>query len=598
MCLSPIRILNKSKYVDIKNGSSMYYTVPCGHCVECRRDAINGLLARASAEHEYTIKNGGFTYVDCLTYDDIMLPILTRDGMIRNANSKYDFEKCYDKGIPCFCKRDVRLFFVRLREYLHQHGFHVLKHYRDLDQNGNEVIKSKYVIPIKHFCAWEYGGQFHRPHYHILFNILIPNITAEQFEKAVEFCWREFGIIDHYKKDGSLKTASDKVVNGNGAIAYISKYCVKQDDFFLWLTKSLVSHFGYNIPADVKPYDLIRFVKKETSFPRELLEFISPRYLISNGYGACIASEIYDYSDMSNIKHTRDYIYMYETGLLKVHSTKDGKSTVSNIIKIPPYIQRKLWYKTVKDPKHNDSVRWELNTEGLNRKLDRTNSTIEFLSTRFNDILNNLPNYVSLDSVKKLQNLCHFDTNNNNDLYYYTNQVKRSILGYLGDRSLSDFAAYCSFYKGRIFMDRQTSIPDIYNLSVKDKQTVSDYSYLDKDLISLSRDDFDSSVFSTFIKLHSHSLPCNIDDQYNYMLDILYKYYTINENSFDEFSNFDKLYRIFEILMNSRNINKEYYLLKEQELKARQKLLDPRYRQHEINNINHRGALLHHIKTL
>lgn len=94
---------------------------PCGRCEACLRNKA----AEWSFRLEVELKNSrGACYFITLTYDDEHLP--------RNSN-----------GVPGFDKPQVQKFIKNLRNQVRGH-------------------------PIKYYLAAEYGGQFHRPHYHML----------------------------------------------------------------------------------------------------------------------------------------------------------------------------------------------------------------------------------------------------------------------------------------------------------------------------------------------------------------------------------------------------------------------------------------------
>lgn len=115
MCLTPITITIKR--TDEKQ------SVPCGKCPQCLARRISGWSFRLMQED----KKSDSSHFITLTYDTDTVPIS-------------------DKGYMSLNKRDVQLFFKRLRK---AHG------------------KSN----IKYYACGEYGTKGKRPHYHaILFN--------------------------------------------------------------------------------------------------------------------------------------------------------------------------------------------------------------------------------------------------------------------------------------------------------------------------------------------------------------------------------------------------------------------------------------------
>jgi len=103
--------------------------VPCGKCPECIARRVSNWSFRLMQEEKISTS----AYFITLTYDTIHIPIS-------------------EKGYMVLSKRDLQLFFKRLRK---AHG--------KLDGKS-----------IKYYAVGEYGGRSARPHYHvILFNAKI-----------------------------------------------------------------------------------------------------------------------------------------------------------------------------------------------------------------------------------------------------------------------------------------------------------------------------------------------------------------------------------------------------------------------------------------
>lgn len=123
-------------FLNRKTGETapLYYVVPCGKCVLCRKRKSNELACRAIAE---TNKYGEIPLFLTCTYNDDNLP---------------------EKGLN---KLDLQLFFKRLRARLD---------YFNIEHN------------IRYFAVGEYGSHTQRAHYHIiLWNFpkkAFPNISA------------------------------------------------------------------------------------------------------------------------------------------------------------------------------------------------------------------------------------------------------------------------------------------------------------------------------------------------------------------------------------------------------------------------------------
>ncbi|AXH77620.1 MAG: replication initiator protein [Microviridae sp.] len=127
-----------------QNSDSML--VPCGRCPNCLRRRASAWSFRLMEEEKISTSAHFIT----LTYDTKHVPI-SRNGYL-----------------SC-CKRDLQLFFKRLRK-----------------AQGKSS-----AVPIRYYAVGEYGGQTQRPHYHIiLFNAeleLIPQAWAKVDRSTGEF---------------------------------------------------------------------------------------------------------------------------------------------------------------------------------------------------------------------------------------------------------------------------------------------------------------------------------------------------------------------------------------------------------------------------
>lgn len=106
--------------------------VPCGKCPPCLKRRASGWSFRLMQEDKKAQSSQFIT----LTYDTQNVPITK-------------------KGFMSLCKRDVQLFFKRLRK---------------ANKSGTK---------IRYYIVGEYGGKTYRPHYHIiLFNTPVEIIQA------------------------------------------------------------------------------------------------------------------------------------------------------------------------------------------------------------------------------------------------------------------------------------------------------------------------------------------------------------------------------------------------------------------------------------
>lgn len=169
----PFSVPLKNKY-DIM-GRPVYR--PCGECAICRRNKL--MLIQSRANYEF-LKHKYCAFVT-LTYDDNHLP--------------YNFTPFGDNvrvGLPSIKKHHIVKFFDDLRHYVKYHS------------NLKNVDKD-----FSYIYSCEYGGQFDRPHAHlVLFGIDFPIA-----KKICSKVWK-FGFVD-------VRPVS------SGTVRYICKYINK-----------------------------------------------------------------------------------------------------------------------------------------------------------------------------------------------------------------------------------------------------------------------------------------------------------------------------------------------------------------------------------
>lgn len=121
--------------------------VPCGKCLECRKQYQNEWIFRLSQEAKRSVCSCFVT----LTYDDDHLP------------TQVDPETGEIKSVVC--KRDFQLFMKRLRKI------------------GGDLLAG-----TRYFAIGEYGARFNRAHMHAI--IICPSITyASELDALVKKAW-------------------------------------------------------------------------------------------------------------------------------------------------------------------------------------------------------------------------------------------------------------------------------------------------------------------------------------------------------------------------------------------------------------------------
>lgn len=165
-CLFPITVKNS------KTGT--YVRVPCGRCAPC--------LSRRARDWSFRLQ----AELDC--------PLLVLADFLTLTYNDDNLVYACDK--PVLVKKDLQDFFKRLRKFL----------------------------IFRYFAVGEYGGQFGRPHYHLLMFIQ-SQVSIDMYRFYVEKCWDK-GFSSH-------GTITPKSIN------YVTFYILKQsyDDKYNSVTR-------------------------------------------------------------------------------------------------------------------------------------------------------------------------------------------------------------------------------------------------------------------------------------------------------------------------------------------------------------------------
>lgn len=176
-CAHPLTIPNPLYF---SRGSKFYakknFSVPCGWCLNCRVDKRNFL--EDCAREEY--KKYGYGAFVTFTYDDMSL--------LHNLHSNKD------SMIASLSVKDSQDLMKRIRRNIDYYKM-----------NSKQIRKD-----FKYISVGEYGGEYGRPHLHVLFFGLDFDICKSLFKK----CW-SYGLVD-----------SRPILKGG--IRYVLKYIDKQ----------------------------------------------------------------------------------------------------------------------------------------------------------------------------------------------------------------------------------------------------------------------------------------------------------------------------------------------------------------------------------
>lgn len=395
MCLSPITIKNKRYRFDLHSNPAMFYQVPCGKCAECRKKKANDYLARCYAQYIDTLDAGGWSYFETLTYNNECVPRF--------------------KGMLCFNRAHIRNFLKRLRITIERYYLKNPDGTPILDDNGERIYPYKDSVKgnIKYYVVSEYGGRTHRPHYHINFNVTIPNMPVLLFRDIVAQTWI-YGFIDR------RYTAEKRVINGIGACKYLSEYVNKDIEFQKELSRKInaLQISGISVNQHV--------LKRLKCFHRQ-----------SKGFGIGIIRQ-----------NKRDIL---EDGLCEI----PDKKYVHKFISLPMYIKRKLFmecvpyeykefgnvykydkagFRHVKKQELVSKFHWQYTEYGKQWRMSRQNEIIKKVADIYERTYTNFFVYLG-HNVIKYQNC--------NDVYKFLTDFREKV-------GFFQLACYAVCYRGRL----------------------------------------------------------------------------------------------------------------------------------------------------
>lgn len=233
ICEHPVKVVD-----DLGNINYM----PCGHCETCLRKKVNKAYTLLN-QVVYNYKHALFIHP---TYNDVSLPraefifkeneiqLVTRCDRVYNQFGETDFilksfepsrenidmidkylckfshRKNYGKEIGIINYKDIQDFFKRIRTYYKR--------------------ETKRDADFKQFCVCEYGGNYKRPHYHIIF------LTNDS--DLIDFLYREENYYianeehnKHYSKFWRFGyTEIQRVEKRGNSASYVSSYVTTAGD--------------------------------------------------------------------------------------------------------------------------------------------------------------------------------------------------------------------------------------------------------------------------------------------------------------------------------------------------------------------------------
>lgn len=333
MCTSPIKLLNpkyKALLSDFdRDADGLYIKVACGKCPTCQFIHNTEWLTRMAYEYEYTLEQKGWVYWDTLTL---------RPQDVPNLHGLMCFKKEHHTS---FCKK-LRVNMERWFKKQLQEGKIPANLIDDFDPTGK----------IKILWVSEYGGEYGRPHYHILIFVTFP-IDWLTMTQLVKKSWI------HGFTDGELHPIETKrVIQSWRGIAYAAKYLQKDIEFervlkeqknstfYSWLREVWPSLYGEAFNNQAWQANTCERFKK---LLHELdMDEAIPYFRVSHHFGEYGMAKLSD----------RDF----EKGTTLLKDTQKGYQ----IVKIPTYLMRKRLYAYDKIAKT-----WNLNDFGRKCKAMR-----------------------------------------------------------------------------------------------------------------------------------------------------------------------------------------------------------------------------------
>lgn len=336
MCLSPITIINPTKYINPKFRDSFLLQVPCNHCADCQSRNSQEWMYRTYYEFSDCISQGGFVYFDTLTYSNEYVPRISQFGWS-------------DSTDMCFNHKHITDFMKRLRISLAR----------------------KYSASCRYFLASEYGADnrfSHRPHYHVLF--FVHGCTWQQFSLLVAESWR-FGRTDGIGYKSSYYVGSHNVIASQSdanflrASNYVTKYVQKSCTFQKQLNKRIneaLRSIANKMPDSDSWLESVHASRVRQRLTRSINQF--HRQSLHFGESALMSLDINE---------------LFKTGTLYAKHFKG----ILQPIGLPTYYKRKLFYELVEV---DGNKIWQLTELGINYKIHRLPSLLHDLTERYNSI--------------------------------------------------------------------------------------------------------------------------------------------------------------------------------------------------------------------
>lgn len=221
MCYAPIKIKNNS--LTYRPGiDKLYFTVPCGKCRECQQRKRDDWFIRLYYEWLKYKESGEVIFIT-MTYNDWSKPFVSfadcdlqvldeycvdmykmclspvdSKHLAKQVHTLEYFESEYQQPFPVSHYDFISDFGECVDRFDKEHVSNFMKSFRQY-LNTSKLLSydEQSVTPVKYFCAFEYGGSYHRQHYHFL--LFLPKKFDKDLVKEIcEHCWSDNVISRNY----------------------------------------------------------------------------------------------------------------------------------------------------------------------------------------------------------------------------------------------------------------------------------------------------------------------------------------------------------------------------------------------------------------
>lgn len=404
MCLNPITIRNPRTFY--RHGiDKILLTVPCNKCTECKNELTNDWFVRLAYEYYDTIRSGGAFYFPTLTYNDDSRPVL--DTTLPEFQCLNDVHGRYVPGVTPTVPQFV------------QYGFnksHAQKFFKSLRQNFNspylpEDLRLHIPSGVKYFLVSEYGGETHKPHYHVLLS-LPKEVDSYALKKVLEISWSDriaFSDAPYYVQTLATKHYPyvEKLAHGQyveleryfilpprrgqktpqifhrkgfvswskkhgpkvqsvACVRYILKYLFKDSQFMCRPLVSLLDDYIQSLPP-------IKTITNDVQLAliKKLKDFF-PFRLSSQKLGDSLFRQL----DLKNLSEDETY-----SALDKLQNNQVSVPNDTVLYSIPKYIVRRLFYN-YRDIGLKKNV-CQLDSVGAQVLRMKYNYTVDYLAKRY-----------------------------------------------------------------------------------------------------------------------------------------------------------------------------------------------------------------------